>query len=344
MFSRLLARSTATLGRASSSAPRLLHHQHHRFASTLVLADHNNAKLDPTTRNTITAGVALGSDVTVLVAGDGCADVAAEASQIAGVAGVVLAEHAALAHATAENVAALLVSLQADKSYTHILATANAIGKDVLPRAAAVLDVQPISDVSKVVSESTFERPIYAGNAIATVESSDSVRVVSVRSTCFEPAADAGAAAAVESFACDASVDAQLSTWVADELTVSERPALGAADVIVSGGRGMKSAENFAMLETLADKLGGAVGASRAAVDAGYCANDMQIGQTGKVVAPNLYIAVGISGAIQHLAGMKDSKCIVAVNKDADAPIFQVADYGLVDDLFKAVPALTEQV
>lgn len=338
MFSRLLARSTSTLGRRAVSS------QHQRFASTLVLADHNNAVLDATTRNTIAAGVALGSDVTVLVAGDGCADVAAEASKIAGVSGVVLAEHAALAHATAENVSSLLVSLQSAKSYTHILATANAVGKDVLPRAAATLDVQPIADISKVVSESVFERPIYAGNAIATVESSDAVRLITVRSTCFEAAEDGAAAADVESFACDDAVDAKLSSWVADELTVSERPSLGAADVIVSGGRGMKNGENFAMLETLADKFGGAVGASRAAVDAGFCANDMQIGQTGKVVAPNLYIAVGISGAIQHLAGMKDSKCIVAMNKDADAPIFQVADYGLVDDLFKTVPELTEKL
>lgn len=305
----------------------------------LVIAEHDNSTLAPATRNTVNAASQLGGDIHILVAGQGCQAVADEAAGIAGVAQVKLAEDAAYEHHMAENLANLAVSLAG--GYSHILAPSTTTGKDVLPRVAALLDVAQISDVIRVVSEDTFVRPIYAGNALATVQSKDAVKVMTVRPTGFDAAGNGGSAAvesigAAESFAG--------SQFVSIDATKSDRPELTAADVVVSGGRGVGSAENFAIIEALADKLGAAIGASRAAVDAGYVPNDYQVGQTGKVVAPNLYIAVGISGAIQHLAGMKDSKVIVAINKDENAPIFEVADYGLVADLFDAVPELTSKL
>ncbi|MBK1679069.1 electron transfer flavoprotein subunit alpha/FixB family protein [Rhodocyclus tenuis] len=302
----------------------------------LVIAEHDNAILKPATRNAIAAAARIGGDIDVLVAGAGCAAVAEAAARIAGVTRVRLADAAQYADHGAENLAALVVANAA--AYSHILAPATAAGKNFLPRVAALLDVAQISDIVEVVSPDTFVRPIYAGNALATVQSADPVKVITVRGTAFEPAGE-GAAAPIEALA--GAADAGISRLLGRELTVSARPELTAARVIVSGGRALGSNENFhAVLEPLADKLGAAVGASRAAVDAGYAPNDYQVGQTGKIVAPELYIAVGISGAIQHLAGMKESKVIVAINKDPEAPIFQVADYGLVADLFDAVPAL----
>lgn len=303
--------------------------------STLVIAEHDNANLHASTLNTVTAATQIGGDVHVLVAGSGAGDVAAQAANVAGVAKVLHADADHYKDAVGVEISDLIISLAGD--YSHILAGSTTSGKDTLPRVAALLDVTQISDIISVESEDTFKRPIYAGNAIATVQSSDATKVLTVRSTGFDAAATDGSADV-------ASVDAAPvngSTAVVNrELTVSERPDLGAADIVVSGGRGVGSAENFKIIDSLADKLGAAVGASRAAVDAGYMPNDYQVGQTGKVVAPNLYIAVGISGAIQHLAGMKDSKVIVAINKDEEAPIFQVSDYGLVADLFEAVPEL----
>ncbi len=304
----------------------------------LILADHDNATLKPATAHAVTAAAKLGSDIHVLVAGRNAAPAADAASRLAGVAKVLLADDAAYEHALAEPVAALLVSLA--PGYGHILAAATSVGKNVLPRVAALLDVAMISDITAVVSADSFERPIYAGNAIATVQSADPVKILTVRTTAFEAAAYTGTAAPIEPVAAVA--DPGLSGFVSAELSKSERPELTSARIIVSGGRGMRSGDNFPMLEALADTLGAAVGASRAAVDAGFVPNDYQVGQTGKIVAPDLYIAVGISGAIQHLAGMKDSKVIVAINKDEEAPIFQVADYGLVADLFKAVPELQQ--
>lgn len=305
----------------------------------LVLAEHDNAELKPATLNTVTAAVAIGGDIDVLVAGSNCAAVGEAASKIGGVKRVLVADDPALEQQLAENVAPLIVSLASD--YSHILAPADTFGKNILPRAAALLDVQQISDIQGVEGPDTFLRPIYAGNAIATVQSSDALKLITVRGTAFK-AAEMDGSASVESVS--ASGDAGLSDFVNRELSKSERPELTAARVIVSGGRGMQSGDNFPMLEALADKLGAAVGASRAAVDAGFVPNDYQVGQTGKIVAPELYIAVGISGAIQHLAGMKDSKVIVAINKDDEAPIFQVADYGIVGDLFKVIPELTEEL
>ncbi|MHA7066252.1 electron transfer flavoprotein subunit alpha/FixB family protein [Azospirillum argentinense] len=309
----------------------------------LVIAEHDNAALKPATLNTVTAAAkianALGDDIYLLVAGQGAQAVADAASKVAGVSKVLLADNAAYAHPLPENLAPLVVGLA--KSYGHVLAAATSEGKNLLPRVAALLDVAAISDITGVVSADTFERPIYAGNAIATVQSSDAIKVITVRTTAFEAAA-AGGSAAVETVA--GTGDAGSAKLLGQELTKSERPELTQAKIVVSGGRGMQSGENFKLLESLADKLGAAVGASRAAVDAGFVPNDYQVGQTGKIVAPELYIAVGISGAIQHLAGMKDSKVIVAINKDEEAPIFQVADYGLVADLFKAVPELTNIV
>jgi len=302
----------------------------------LVIAEHDNAVLKPATRNAVAAAARIGGDIEVLVAGAGCAAVAEAAARIAGVTRVRLADAAQYADLGAENLAALVVANAA--AYSHILAPATAAGKNFLPRVAALLDVAQISDIVAVESADTFVRPIYAGNALATVQSADPIKVITVRGTAFEPAGE-GAAAPIEALA--AAADAGISRLVGRELTVSARPELTAARVIVSGGRALGSSENFhAVLEPLADKLGAAVGASRAAVDAGYAPNDYQVGQTGKIVAPELYIAVGISGAIQHLAGMKESKVIVAINKDPEAPIFQVADYGLVADLFEAVPEL----
>jgi electron transfer flavoprotein alpha subunit len=303
----------------------------------LVIAEHDNDVLKAATLNTVTAAMRIGSNVDVLVAGAGCASVAAAAAKLTGVAGVLLADAAHYGDQTAENLAALIVARAA--GYTHILAPATTFGKNLLPRVAALLDVAQISDVVEVVSADTFVRPIYAGNALATVKSGDPVKVITVRATAFDAAGEGGSAAVA---ALEAGPDLALATLVGRELTKSARPELGAAGVIVSGGRGLVSGDNYRrLLEPLADKLGAALGASRAAVDAGFVPNDYQVGQTGKIVAPQLYIAIGISGAIQHLAGMKESKVIVAINKDPDAPIFQVADYGLVADLFQAVPELT---
>ena len=304
--------------------------------SILVIAEHDNASVKGATLNTIAAAQAIGGDVDLLVAGSGCAAVGEAAAKIAGVAKVLVADNAAYEHQLAENVAPLIAEL--GKNYTHILGCSTSNGKNILPRAAALLDVQAISDISGVESADTFKRPIYAGNVIATVQSADAIKVITVRGTAFDAVAAEGGSAAVE--AVDAANDAGVSAFVREELAKSDRPELTAAKIVVSGGRGMQNGDNFEMLYKVADKLGAAVGASRAAVDAGFVPNDMQVGQTGKIVAPDLYIAVGISGAIQHLAGMKDSKVIVAINKDEEAPIFQVADYGLVADLFDAVPEL----
>ena len=307
--------------------------------TALVIAEHDNASLKGSTLNTIAAAAQCGSDVHVLVAGHQCAAVAAAAAQIAGVAKVLVADAPQFEHGLAENVAAQVLAIAS--AYTHILAPASAFGKNIAPRVAAKLDVSQISEITKVDAPDTFERPIYAGNAIATVQSSDAIKVITVRTTGFD-AAGTGGAAATENLTPVA--DAGKSAFVSREFAKSDRPELTAAKIIVSGGRGMGSGENFKILEPLADKLGAAMGASRAAVDAGYVPNDWQVGQTGKIVAPTLYIAVGISGAIQHLAGMKDSKTIVAINKDPEAPIFGVADYGLVADLFEAVPALIKEL
>lgn len=308
--------------------------------SVLVYAEHDNASLKGATLNTVAAAKEIGGDITVLVAGSGCAAVAEEAAKIEGVSKVLLADNAAYEHQLAENVAELVAEV--GKGSSHILAAATTSGKNFLPRVAAMLDVQMISEISGVVNATTFQRPIYAGNAIATVESSQSTNVLTVRATSFDPVAAEGGSAAVESV--DAAKDAGLSSFVGEELAKSDRPELTAAKIVISGGRGMQNGDNFEMLYKVADKLGAAVGASRAAVDAGFVPNDMQVGQTGKIVAPQLYVAVGISGAIQHLAGMKDSKVIVAINKDEEAPIFQVADYGLVADLFEAVPELEKSI
>ncbi|MEM8594738.1 MAG: FAD-binding protein [Pseudomonadota bacterium] len=306
--------------------------------SILVLAEHDNASLKGATLNTIMAASKVGGDIAVLVAGSGCAAVADQAAAAEGVSKVLLADNAAYTNALAENVGALLVDLAAD--YDVVMAPATTTGKNVMPRVAALLDVDQISDIISVESADTFTRPIYAGNVIATVQSSDPKKVITVRATGFDAVAAEGGSAAVE--AVEATHDAGTSSFVKEELAESDRPELTAASIVISGGRGMQNGENFELLYKVADKLGAGVGASRAAVDAGFVPNDMQVGQTGKIVAPDLYIAVGISGAIQHLAGMKDSKVIVAINKDEEAPIFSVADYGLVADLFDALPELEQ--
>ncbi|HEU4350550.1 MAG TPA: FAD-binding protein [Burkholderiales bacterium] len=309
--------------------------------AVLVLAEHDNKTVKKATLNTVTAAQKLGPDIHVLVAGHQAAEAAKAAAQIAGVKKVLHADAPHLGEFLAENVAALIVSLA--KSYSHILAPATTTGKDVMPRAAALLDVQQISDISGVEGADTFVRPIYAGNALATVKSKDSIKVLTVRTTAFDAVPAMGGNAPVEAVA--APPDSGLSSFVSREVAKSERPELTAAKIIVSGGRGMGSGENFTkVLEPLADRLGAAMGASRAAVDAGFVPNDWQVGQTGKIVAPDLYVAVGISGAIQHLAGMKDSRVIVAINKDEEAPIFQVADFGVVGDLFQLVPSLVEEL
>ncbi len=307
----------------------------------LVLAEHDGASVKPSTYNTLTAAQAIGGDIHVLVTADDASALGDVLAKANGVSKVLVANNAAYAHPLAETIAPLIVELAGD--YSHILAPATSFGKNILPRAAALLDVQQISDIIKVHDESTFDRPVYAGNAIATVQSSDDKKLITVRGTAFDPTSAEGGSAEVVNvdFTPDA---AGLSSFVSHALSESDRPELTAADIVISGGRGVGSEENFKIIEALADKLGAAVGASRAAVDAGYVPNDYQVGQTGKVVAPNLYVAIGISGAIQHLAGMKDSKVIVAINKDEDAPIFQVADYGLVADLFDAVPELTDKL
>jgi len=306
--------------------------------AVLVVAEHDNAKLHSATLNTVAAALAIDASVDILVAGTGCAPVSEAASQIPGVQRVRVADSEEYQHQLAENVAPLVVSLAPE--YEHILAGATTTGKNIMPRAAALLDVAQVSDIITVESADTFKRPIYAGNIIATVQSADAVKIITVRLTAFDAVAHGGGSATVD--AVTSTGGAGLSSFAGEALTESDRPELTEADIIVSGGRGVGSSENFQIIEALADKLGAAVGASRAAVDAGFVPNDYQVGQTGKVVAPDLYIAVGISGAIQHLAGMKDSKVIVAINKDEEAPIFQVADYGLVADLFKAVPELTD--
>jgi electron transfer flavoprotein alpha subunit len=309
--------------------------------AVLVVAEHDNKTVKKATLNTVAAAQKLGSDIHVLVAGHQAGEATKAASQIAGVKKVLHADAAHLADFLAENVAALIVSLA--KSYSHVLAPATSNGKNVMPRAAALLDVQQISDISAVESADTFVRPIYAGNALATVKSKDAIKLITVRITAFDAVAGTGGSSQVESISPPA--DSGLSAFVGREVSKSERPELTAAKIIVSGGRGMGSGENFTkVLEPLADKLGAAMGASRAAVDAGFVPNDWQVGQTGKIVAPDLYVAVGISGAIQHLAGMKDSRVIVAINKDEEAPIFQVADFGVVGDLFQLVPSLVEEL
>jgi electron transfer flavoprotein alpha subunit len=307
----------------------------------LVLAEHDNKSVKKATLNTVAAAQKLGGDIHVLVAGHNAAAAAGEAAKVAGVKKVLHADAPHLGEFLAENVAALIVSL--GKNYSHILAPATSTGKDVMPRAAALLDVQQISDISAIEGADTFVRPIYAGNALATVKSKDAIKVITVRTTAFDAVSPAGGTASVEQV--NAPPDSGLSSFVSREVSKSERPELTAAKIIVSGGRGMGSGENFTkVLEPLADKLGAAMGASRAAVDAGFVPNDWQVGQTGKIVAPDLYVAVGISGAIQHLAGMKDSRVIVAINKDEEAPIFQVADYGIVGDLFQVVPSVVEEL
>jgi len=306
--------------------------------TVLVVAEYQAGAIAPATLNTVAAAAKIGGDVHVLVVGQNVGGVAESAAKIAGVAKVLVADNAAYAHALPENVAPLIVELAS--GYSHVLAPATSNGKNILPRVAALLDVDQLSEIISVESADTFKRPIYAGNAIATVQSSAAVKVITVRATGFDAVAAEGGSASVEVVA--AVHDAGRSSFVGEELAKSDRPELTGAKVVVSGGRGMGNGDNFKHLYSLADKLGAAVGASRAAVDAGFVPNDMQVGQTGKIVAPQLYIAVGISGAIQHLAGMKDSKVIVAINKDEEAPIFQVADYGLVADLFEAVPELQE--
>jgi electron transfer flavoprotein alpha subunit len=303
--------------------------------SVLVYAEHDNASLKTETHKLVNAAQKMGGDIHVLVAGEGCQAVAEAAAQIDGVAKVLVADNAAYKHQLAENTADLVVELAAD--YSHVVSAATTTGKNFMPRVAALLDVAQISDIIGVESEDTFVRPIYAGNAIATVQSSDAKKVITVRAASFDAAPTGGSA---EVAAIDVVKGSEKSDFVSAELTESERPELTAAEVVISGGRGMQNGDNFKLLEGIADKLGAAIGASRAAVDAGFVPNDMQVGQTGKIVAPQLYIAVGISGAIQHLAGMKDSKVIVAINKDEEAPIFQVADYGLVGDLFDVLPEL----
>ncbi len=302
----------------------------------LVIAEHSNDALGAATLNTVAAAKAIGGDIHVLVAGSGSAAAAEAAAKVEGVSKVLSADNAAFAHQLPENVAPVIAEL--GKDYTHILAAATTTGKNIMPRVAALLDVDQISEIISVESADTFKRPIYAGNAIATVQSNAGIKVITVRATSFDAVAAEGGSASVETVTYGA--DAGISAFVGEELAQSDRPDLTAASIVISGGRGMQNGENFEMLNRIADKLGAAVGASRAAVDAGFVPNDMQVGQTGKIVAPELYIAVGISGAIQHLAGMKDSKVIVAINKDEDAPIFQVADYGLVADLFDAIPEL----
>jgi electron transfer flavoprotein alpha subunit len=308
--------------------------------SVLVFAEHDNAELKVATLNVVTAAAQLDADIHVVVTGQDCAAVAAAAAKVAGVAKVLVADDAAYGHRLAENVAPLIAQLA--PGYSHVLAAHNTSGKNIMPRAAALLDVAQVSDIIEVVSGDTFVRPIYAGNAFATVQATDAIKFVTVRTTAFEAAAAEGGSAAVE--AVSGPGDAGLSSFVGAELSSSERPELVSAGVVISGGRGMQSGDNFHMLEEIADLLGAAVGASRAAVDAGYVPNEYQVGQTGKIVAPELYIAVGISGAIQHLAGMKDSKVIVAINKDEEAPIFQVADYGIVGDLFTLLPELKAEL
>ena len=308
--------------------------------SILVFCDHDNGQFGAATLNAVSAAQQIGGDIHLLVAGDASGTIAAQAAAVSGVAKVLVADGAEYTHGLAENLAPLICNLASQ--YSHILAPATTTGKNIMPRVAALLDVMQISDIIKVDDANTFQRPIYAGNALSTVRSDEAIKIITVRSTAFEAAAAEGGSAAIETISNNG--DSGLSSYVKSELSSSERPELTSAPIVISGGRGMQDGANFAMLEKVADKLGAAVGASRAAVDAGFVPNDYQVGQTGKVVAPDLYMAVGISGAIQHLAGMKDSKVIVAINKDDEAPIFQVADFGLVADLFDAVPELEKEL
>ena len=308
--------------------------------SILVIAEHDNSELKSSTLNALAAATEIGNDIDLLVAGSECGTVAETAQKIPCVSKVLLANKTGYANALAENLGNLVAELGAN--YSHILAAATTNGKNFMPRVAALLDVSQISDISAVTSEDTFERPIYAGNCIATVKSNDSIKVITVRTTGFDACESSGGSADLEEL--DNDTDLGVSSFVKEEIAESDRPELTAADVVISGGRGMQNGDNFSLLNGIADKLGAAIGASRAAVDSGFVPNDMQVGQTGKIVAPDLYIAVGISGAIQHLAGMKDSKVIVAINKDEEAPIFQVADYGLVADLFDALPELESKL
>ncbi len=308
--------------------------------SILVIAEHDNSELKASTLNTLTAATEIGSDIDLLVAGSDCSSVVEAAQQIPCISKVLLANKESYTNALAENLGSLVAEL--GSNYSHILAPATTNGKNFMPRAAALLDSSQISDISAVTSEDTFERPIYAGNCIATVKSNDSIKVITVRTTGFDACESTGGSASVEELQNDTNLG--VSSFVKEEIAESDRPELTAADVVISGGRGMQNGDNFSLLNGIADKLGAAIGASRAAVDSGFVPNDMQVGQTGKIVAPDLYIAVGISGAIQHLAGMKDSKVIVAINKDEEAPIFQVADYGLVADLFDALPELESKL
>lgn len=318
----------------------------HRCLSSLVVAEHDGKSLTPGTFSTVTAAGKIGGDVDVLIMGQNCGDVAKKAASIVGIKKVVVLDHELFAHRNAEDMSKSLVSFlnNEGKTYTHILAPSSNNGKNYIPRAAALLDSSPLTDVLKVVDKETFERPMYAGNAIATIKMADARKFLLIRTTVFDKAADNGGSASIESISPAPDAKTSLSAFISESQKKSTRPELTTARVVVSGGRGLKSKENFAMIEALADKLGGAVGASRAAVDAGFINNEAQVGQTGKVVAPDLYIAVGISGAIQHLSGMKDSKVIVAINKDKEAPIFQVADYGLVDDLFTVIPELSSKI
>jgi electron transfer flavoprotein alpha subunit len=304
--------------------------------TNLVIVEHDNNEIAIATLNAITAAQQIGGDIDLLVAGESCQAVADSAAQIAGINKVKVADNPMFGHHMAENLAALVVDVA--KSYSHILVAATTFGKNMMPRASALLDVAQISEIVEVKSADTFVRPIYAGNALATVQSADAIKVITVRTIKFEAAAATGGSAEIE--AIDSGVDTGLSSWISQAVSGGDKVELTSANIVVSGGRGMQNGENFSMLQSIADKLGAAVGASRAAVDSGFVANELQVGQTGKVIAPDLYIAVGISGAIQHLAGMKESKVIVAINNDSEAPIFQVADYGLVADLFEAVPEL----
>ena len=308
--------------------------------SILIIAEHDNQNLSAATLNTVTAASDIGKEINVLVVGHNCSNVSKQCSQIPNVKSILEASSEEYKNFVAENVSKLIIDLS--KDYSHILAPSSTTGKNIMPRVAALLDVMQISDIIKVVDDETFQRPIYAGNALSTVKSNDKIKIITVRSTAFEASENTGGSAEIKSI--NGSGDTDLSKFLKSELSSSERPELTSAKIVISGGRGMQDGSNFGMLEKVADKLGAAVGASRAAVDAGFVPNDYQVGQTGKVVAPNLYIAVGISGAIQHLAGMKDSKVIVAINKDEDAPIFQVADYGVVTDLFDAVPELDSKI
>lgn len=311
--------------------------------TVLIIAEHDNQHLNPSTLSAISAATQLQQNISILVAGFSCTQVAKQAAHVSGVTNVLLADAKEYEHILAENVSQLIVDTVSQlKDVNYILASATTFGKNILPRVAALLDVAQISEITQIINENTFVRPIYAGNAFATVSSEDKTKVITVRTTAFEKAQTADTAAPIENL--DIKIANHLSEYVSSELTKSERPDLAAAKIVISGGRGLQSAENFKLLEKIADLLNAAVGASRAAVDAGFVPNDYQVGQTGKVVAPDLYIAVGISGAIQHLAGMKDSKVIVAINKDPDAPIFQVADYGLVGDLFEILPQLEQEI